>query len=516
MSESIAGIFSDDKDYLSCEIALHNLSLMEAMKIFAATLATETNTAAVVPTGRSDFEAVGVYRGDGSLKAPGGIGVFHAELKKLATADGHALVESIAAFAQPAGPTLRAIYEEYRDCILEDLKAALPVDAVQLFLHGAMVAQGYDDCEGDLIERVRKIVGAKVPIAAELDLHCHYTERMQAHADVIIAYKEYPHTDGIDRLRELYALLTQQAAGKIKATTAFVDCHMIGIWHTTQEPMISFVKRMQSFEGKDGVLSVSLGHGFPWGDVPECGARLWVVTDNDIAKAETLAQQLAREFWDLRALTYDAPITMAAALAEAKAAEQGPYVLADIGDNAGGGAMSDSTFMLQAMLDAGISNAAIGSFWDIGAVAICKSAGVGAEISLRIGGKCGPMSGKPVDVLVTVRAIVEKHSQGGLGSVRRPLGTGVWVRTVAGIDIALNTQRTQVFTRECFENLGISLIDKQIIVVKSSQHFHADFAPIAKKVMYMGTPGSTSQAFAEMTFTKRDNHFWPKVENPWL
>ena len=147
-------------------------------------------------------------------------------------------------------------------------------------------------------------------------------------------------------------------------------------------------------------------------------------------------------------------------------------------------------------------------------MALCQSAGVGAEITLRIGGKCGPMSGDPVDVPVTVRSIVDEHSQSGLGA-RRPLGTGVWVRTADGIDIALNTVRSQVFSRECFENLGITLTDKKMIVVKSTQHFHAEFAPIATQVLYMGTPGSTSQAFAEMTFTKRDNHFWPRVENPW-
>ena len=484
------------------------------MKIFTATFATETNTAAVVPTGRIDFEINGVYRGDASVKAPKGIGVFHAELQRLATADGHSLVESLSAFAQPSGPTLRALYEEYRDCILDDLRAALPVDAVQLTLHGAMVAQGYDDCEGDLIERVRGIVGPIVPIGVELDLHCHTTERMQRHADIIIAYKEYPHTDSIDRLRELYALLVRQAAGEIKPTTAMVDCRMIGLWHTTREPMISFVKRMQSLEGQDGVLSVSLGHGFPWGDVPECGARLWVVTDNDLPKAQALALQLDREFRALRMQTYDPPLSIAAALAEAIAAPQGPVVLADIGDNAGGGAMSDSSFVLQAMIDAGIGNAVIGSFWDVGAVTLCQSAGVGAELLLRIGGKCGPMSGAPVDVAVTVRAIVENHGQTGIGAYR-PLGTGVWVRTAGGIDIALNTVRSQVFSPECFEKLGITLADKQLVVVKSTQHFHAEFAPIASKVLYMGTPGSTSQAFAEMSFTKRDNHFWPRVENPW-
>ena len=484
------------------------------MKFFIATLASETNTAAVVPTGRVDFERYGVFRGDASLKAPEGVGVHHAELQRLAAADGHTVVEGLAAVAQPSGPTLRAIFEEYRDCILDDLNAAMPVDAVMLILHGAMVAQGYDDCEGDLIERVRQIVGPKVPIGVELDLHCHYTARMHEHANLIIAYKEYPHTDAIERQRELYALLLAQAQGQIRPTTAVVDCRMIGVWHTTREPMIAFVKRMQSFEGRDGVLSVSLGHGFPWGDVADTGAKLWVTTDHDLPKAQALAEQLTNEFRELRMQTYDPPLSIDAALGEALAAPQGPVVLADVGDNPGGGAMGDSTFVLRAMLDAGIGNAAIGSFWDIGAVALCQSASVGADITLRIGGKCGPMSGKPIDVPVTVRAIVEDHSQYGLGS-RRPLGVGVWVRTAGGIDIALNTVRAQVLSRECFENLGISLIDKQIIVVKSTQHFHAEFAPIASRVLYMGTPGSTSQAFAQMSFSKRDGHFWPRMAQPW-
>lgn len=483
------------------------------MKIFAATFATETNTFAVGLTGRVDFEVYGVYRGDGSIRNAKGIGIYHAELQRLAATDGHQIVESIAAFAQPSGPTLRPVYEEFRQWILDDLKAAMPVDAVLLVLHGAMVAQGYDDCEGDIVQHVREIVGPHVPIGVELDLHCHYTENMRGSADIIIAYKEYPHTDGIERLRELYALTIQQAEGKIRPVTAVHDCHMVGTWHTTKEPMISFVRRMQSFEGKDGVLSVSLGHGFPWGDVAENGAKLWVITDNNMAQAKAVAAQLGREFWDLRTQTYDPPMTIAAGLTEANSAKVGPIVLADTGDNAGGGAMSDSTFVLRQMIDMNISNAVIGSFWDLGAVAICKSAGVGAEIVLRLGGKCGPQSGDPIDLHVTVRAIVENHSQPALGTYY-PMGTGVWIRTQSGIDIALNTMRSQVMSRECFEGLGITLSDKKMIVVKSSQHFHAEFAPIAKKVLYIGTPGSTSQAFSDIPFVKRSLNYWPKVENP--
>src|SRR3546814_20389814 len=114
---------------------------------------------------------------------------------------------------------------------------------------------------------------------------------MRSNADLIICYKEYPHTDGLERLHELYRLTMQQAAGRIRPVTAVCDCRMVGLWHTTREPMISFIQRMKSCEGRDGVLSVSLGHGFPWGDVASCGAKIWVVSahhpDKDAAVALT-------------------------------------------------------------------------------------------------------------------------------------------------------------------------------------------------------------------------------------
>lgn len=483
------------------------------MKIFSAFLATETNTSGVVPTGSVDFENNGLFRGDASVRHPTGFGASHVLLKRLAEADGHTIAESLTAHAQPSGITLRHVYEQYRDWILEDLKAALPVQAVILIMHGAMVAEGYDDCEGDTIQRVRELVGPGVPIGVELDLHCHFSEQMRTQADVAIAYKEYPHTDTMERLEELYRMVVRQAEGRIKPVTAVHDPRMIGLWHTTQEPMRSFVDRMQSLEGRDGILSISLGHGFPWGDTPDTGAKLWVVADGDLAKAQALADQLGREFWDLRHDTWQPPLSVKAAVDAAKAAPEGPFVLADVADNPGGGATSDSTFILQGLLDAGVHDAVIGMFWDIGAVTICQSAGTGARLRLRIGGKCGPLSGDPVDLPVTVKAIVENHSQPGLG-FRWPLGTGVWVQTDQGMDIALCTQRSQPLSREVFENLGIPLAGRKAIVVKSSQHFHAAFAPIAKKVLYVGAPGSISQNFAEMSFGKRDNRFWPRVADP--
>lgn len=484
------------------------------MKIFTASLATETNTFAASPTGRGGYEEFGIYRGDASTGAGDGIGALIRCLRDRAEADGHEVIESLCTFAQPSGRTVRAVYEEFRDQILDDLRAAMPVDAVQLFLHGAMAAEGYDDCEGDLLARVRQIVGPRVAIGAELDLHCHFSEQMRASADAIIAFKEYPHTDGKERALELYRIVVDTAQGRLRPTTAVFDCRMVGLWHTTGEPMASFVKRMQSFEGRDGVLSVSLGHGFAWGDVADNGARLWVVTDDDLPRAQALAEQLGREFWALRDATRPVFCTVDEAIDRMLEVEGGPVVMADVADNAGGGAPSDSTFILRRLLERGIGNAVLGAFWDLGAVQICREAGVGAVIDLRVGGKCGPSSGWPVDLRVTVRAVKPDHTQDVFG-MRWPMGPSVWAESTTGLHLLLTSVRTQVYGTDAFTGLGITLADRKLIVVKSTQHFHAAFAPLAKRVLYVSTPGAITPDFASIPYRTRSLDYWPRVADPW-
>ena len=483
------------------------------MKIFVAQLATETNTFASAPTGLGGFEENGIFHGDASTAAPESTGALMRFMRDMIEADGNKMIEGLCAFAQPSGRTVRAVYEALRDELLADLRAALPVDAVQLLLHGAMVADGYDDCEGDVLARVRAIVGPTVPVGVELDLHCHFTELMRQSADAIIAFKEYPHIDAEDRARELYRIVVATAEMRVRPTTAVFDCKMVGLWHTTREPMIGFVKRMQSFEGRDGVLSVSLGHGFPWGDVPESGARLWVVTDNDPAKAQAVANLLGHEFWALREATRATTLELDAAIDQTLAAPAGLVVMADVADNAGGGAPGDSTFVLRRLLERRVGHVAIGAFWDLGAIQICKDAGVGSVIDLRVGGKVGPSSGEPIDLRVTVRAISANHSQNSGGS-RSPLGTCVWVEADNDVHLLLASMRSQVFGVDAFTSLGLTLADKRLVVVKSTQHFHADFAPIAVQVLYVSTPGAITPDFAAIKFKDRDLNYWPRVANP--
>lgn len=483
------------------------------MKFFIAQLVTETNTFAAAPTGLGDFEEYGIFRGDASRLAPDGTGSFMRFLRDLIEADGNEVAESICAMAQPANRTVRHVYEVLRDEILDDLRAAMPVDAVQLLLHGAMAADGYDDCEGDLAARIRALVGPGVAIGIELDLHCHFTELMRTSADAIIAFKEYPHTDTDVRGAELYRILLGTVSGRLRPVTAVFDCKMVGLWHTTRDPMAAFVRRMQSVEAQPGVLSVSLGHGFPWGDVPEAGARLWVVTDNDPALARALADRLGGEFWDLREANRAVAVSIDDALDSALPAGTAPVVLADIADNPGGGAAGDSTFILRRLVEREVGKVVIGALWDLGAVHICRSAGQGAQLDLRIGGKCGPASGLPVDLRIVVRAVVENHTQSALGA-RERLGTCVWVEAANGLHIVLSSIRTQTYGTDLFTGMGITLEDKALIVVKSTQHFHAQFAPLARAVVYVTTPGAMALDFAAIPYRLRTLDFWPRVADP--
>ncbi|MBZ0290367.1 MAG: M81 family metallopeptidase, partial [Anaerolineae bacterium] len=323
------------------------------MKFFTACLATETNTFSPMPTSEKSFFVA--RHGDYSTYPPYKDSVV-ALFCKLATARGWEVAESLIANAEPAGKTLKKVYEKFRDEILAELRQAVPVDAVLLDLHGAMVADGYDDCEGDLIAAVRQIVGPDVPVGVELDLHCHITDKMVSNATAIITYKEYPHTDFADRAVELFNLIADTVEGKVKPTMGVFDCRMIGLFYPTQEPMKSYVAKMKALEGKDGVLSVSLAHCFPWGDVPDLGAKTLVVTDNNPGQAAQLAEQLGRELYAMRDTVYPRYLGIDAALDEALAVGKSPVVLADVSDNSGGGAPGDSTFVLKRLLERKIEN----------------------------------------------------------------------------------------------------------------------------------------------------------------
>lgn len=481
------------------------------MKLFCAALGTESNTFSPIPTSLQDFEDFCACR-PGEIPAyPVEIGAPLWAARQRAGAEGWEIVEGSLFDAPPAGRTVRAAYEHMRDEILQQLRAALPVDAVALEMHGAMAADGYDDCEGDLVQAVRRIVGPAVPIGLELDPHCHLTRAMVDACDVIILFKEYPHTDQHERAEELLDLLAATVRGDIKPAASLYDCRMISIYHTSREPMAGIVRKMKAMEQREGVLSVSLAHGFPWGDVPEMGTRVLVITDNQPELGEQLARELGEELFALRGTTWTAPVPLHEGISRAVAGE-GVWVLSDTADNPGGGAPGDSTFVLAEMLAQGVQNAALGPLWDPVVAHIAIAAGIGATLPLRVGGKMGPASGKPLDVVATVTGIRADAHQDFAGS-RIAMGDCAAIRC-AGIDIVLSSKRSQAFGLEVFTNVGIDPRERKIVVVKSSHHFHAAYAPIASEVLYLESPGALQTGFGSIPYRKLQGPRWPLVENP--
>jgi microcystin degradation protein MlrC len=471
------------------------------MRVFSGSLFTETNTFGPMPTGLASFKDRGYFPAG---QHPDRLTQFSGPLwaaRLRGREKGWTLVEGLVAAAQPSGITTRHAYETLRNELLADLRAALPVDMVVLGLHGAMVADGYDDCEGDLLAEVRAIVGPSVVVGAELDPHNHLTAAMTGNADLLIAFKEYPHTDVLERALELVDTCAAMREKTVVPTLAVVDCKMVVAIPTSREPARSFVDRLQAMEGKDGVLSISTTHGFPWGDVADMGTKVMVYTNDDQGKADALARQLADELIGMReALSQPLP-NVDEALDQAMAWQGGPVVIADRADNAGGGAASDSTFILRRMVERGIRDAAIGPIWDPVAVRIAFEAGEAARLAMRIGGKVSPHSGQPMDLVCNVKALRANMAMTGLNSTHVPLGDCALLEA-EGIEMVLVTLRNQALGTDMFTQLGCDLKSRKIIVVKSSQHFYASFSKVAKHVIYASAPGTVTNDLTTLPYRK--------------
>ena len=481
------------------------------MKTFIACLGTETNTFSSMPTGMATFEETMLFHGDATRHTPNTFSLpMHVWRRRTEELQGD-VVESVAAFAQPSGVTVGHVYETLRDELLDDLRAALPVDMVLLSMHGAMTADGYPDCEGDLLARVREIVGPDVIVGGELDLHCSITPKMVEAATALVLFKEYPHVDVGERAEELFTICHDTLQGKVSPVMAVHDMRMISMWRTTLEPMQTIVSEMQAAEGQGGVLSVSFAHGFPWQDVPGTSAKMLVIADGDPETAVSTAAGFADRIWAAREETSQTLLTMDEAL-DRIAAGPGPVVVADVADNAGGGAPSDSTFFLRAALERGATGILSGYYWDPIAVRFCEEAGEGASITLRIGGKCGPDSGDPVDLTVTVRRIVHDASQ-PFGDAINGMGTAVWLST-GEIDLVLTSFRTQPFHITGFTQLGIDPAAYKGIIVKSIQHFYKGFQDIASEIVFMSAPGAIPPDFAAIDYRSFTDPYWPRVADP--
>ncbi len=484
------------------------------MRLFVGGIATESNGFVSYPTPLSDFTCYrpSGSRGDPGRKVLGAAATWYTLIPEF----GHEMVPGLLAWAMPSGPTTRSAYEHLRTETLEDLARQGPVDGVLLDLHGAMVADGYPDAEGDLIERCRQVVGPDVPIGVFLDHHCHLTRKMVDHSTIIIAMKEWPHVDVPDRAREVLDAVVAVKAGRLKPTTALFDCRMIGAYPTRREPMRTFVDRLRAVEREPGVISVSLGHGYPWADVPDVGSKMLVVTNDDPALAARLAERLGREFFELRErVTERADLDIDQALDYAMAAAHRPVVLSEQSDNHLGGSAGDATFVLERVVARRVADVVFGPIWDPMSVEICKAVGEGEALMLRIGAKSGPEAGQPVDLRCTVRKVIANLIQPALGDIQPlPFGDAVWVSAAPGLDLILHAKRSGTLRPEVITNFGIDLRARKIVVAKMWRHGELGFSGVATDFKILKTPGTQTLDYARIPYRRFDRPYWPRVENP--
>lgn len=493
------------------------------MRFFIAMVSHETNTFSTIATDRHQFETRDLRYGGELLEAYRGTGTCLGGMLEVAQARSITLVPSVAAAAAPAGRVTTEIYGAIKARVLADLRTAGRLDGVLLDLHGAMVPEGIDDGEGDLLAAVRATVGDGTPVAVTLDFHANLTRAMVDAATLVHGYKTYPHVDMAERGREAAERLVEVVEGRIRPMAAFRHPPMlppIAGQLTARGPMRRLYDMADEMEKRPGVVSISVFAGFPLADIAEAGLSVYVCTDGDRALADECADRLAAVAWEHRRefLHHAVPVPDAVAQAMAVSRDGRPVILADIADNTGGGAAGDGTEILRELLRAGtrgITDAGaprgpdggrrgitVACLWDPEAVTACVRAGVGATLTLRVGGKVDDRHGAPVEVTGRVRTLSDGrfvHKGPMFRGLEGRLGPTA-VLDVDDVKIILISHRWQTLDPEMIRFVGIDPRDERIIVVKSSIHYRAAFEPLAHAIIEVDAPGLSSSNLSRFTF----------------
>jgi microcystin degradation protein MlrC len=445
--------------------------------------------------------------GEAMFPALANVNVSASGFIEAARGAGWAVEPLVWAAATPSAHVTQDAYERIVARLLDRLAAA-PVDAVYLDLHGAMVCEHLDDGEGELLARVRRLIGPNTPVVASLDLHGNVTRRMVEEADALIAFRTYPHVDMAETGRRSAEHLAKLLNGARHAKAFRQLGYLIPIaWQaTSMEPCRSLYAELATMEG-EAIPTLSFLPGFPAADFPDCGPTViaYGVTqaDADVAADRFAAMVAERESaFAGEVLAPDEGVRRAMAMAAAGASR--PVVIADTQDNPGAGGNSDTTGMLRALVRNGAERAAIGLIVDPDAARAAHEAGEGTAVRLALGGK----SNIPGDSAFEAEFLVERLADGRFtapgpfyGGARMNLGPSACLR-IGGVRIVLASRKAQMGDQEMFRYIGIEPREAAMLVVKSSVHFRADFEPIAETVLVCAAPGPMPVDPAALPWTR--------------
>ena len=492
------------------------------MKFVIAQMQHETNTFSPVPTPWEEFGPKGPYLGRDAFEAMKGKGMAMAAFLDLAAKAGAEIVTPIAAWANPSGPVDGSAYDRICESICNAVTKGC--DAVLLDLHGAMVvAERTDDGEGTLLETIRAIA-PRTPIAVSLDLHANVSERMVHNCDVITGYKTYPHVDQYESGQLAGSLLLRMMKGEIKPVMAWGNAPILAQTlrqNTAEGAMKDFVNAARAAE-RDGLLAATAFGGFQMADIHDAGISVVTIAAADKTAAQGACNRILDVAWAqkedfiYRGQPLEQSITQAKLMGEQSG---GPILLLDHADNCASGSTQDTMYVLREALRQGLTGISVAPIRDPQAVAQLVEAGVGAKVTLPVGGKMDMPSigrkGEPLMLSGTVRNITD-----GEYTITGPQFTGMRCfmgRTVVldtGTALVVISERNQEpWDRGVYESVGIDPARQRYLLLKSRMYFRPVFLPIAKGMVYCDAPGVSSSDWTEFEYRKLRRPIYPLDEN---
>ncbi|MBT5139724.1 MAG: M81 family metallopeptidase [Acidimicrobiaceae bacterium] len=426
----------------------------------------------------------------------------------------------VVATAWPAGLVTDAAFEEMAGRIVD--AAQTGPDAMFLALHGAMVTQTYDDAEGELLRRIRA-VAPDMAIAVSLDFHLGMSPLLCANATVVTGFRTYPHIDVHETAQRAGRTLLAALDGEVEPMISWgVLPMMTNMLRQTPsaQPMKDIMDRAIEAEASGEVLTASVFGGFPLSDIPHTGLSVIVVSDGDKSAGDRLRDELLTMAWDRRAdfvfdfESMETSVARAASLGS-EAALHGPIVLADHGDNCGAGGITDVMAVLEEAMKQGLDDLVAGPYCDPSTVELATAAGVGAEITVSLGGKIDMpaigLDARPLTITARVAAVSD-----GRYLVSGPMGTGTTANIgntvlleAGGVDILVSSLPLEPFDLGFYTHIGIDPAARKYLLIKSRQHFRAVFEPIASEIIPVAGPGVCSEDYSIRTFDRIRRPMYP-------
>ena len=425
---------------------------------------------------------------------------------------GATAVGTLSANAEPWGTIEGEAYRALKDELLERIGASLPVDAVALDLHGAGVAEGFDDIEGDLCAAVRAVVGPGVVVAVTHDLHGHISQAEADAVDAMFSVHEYPHDDMYDRGREAIEWIGRQLEHGRRPAIHVERLPLLLPTTTTYHGVgRRAVDICLALEQQPDVIDVAFMHGFPFTDNALVGAQIIATVEGTRLRAAEVAQEAASAIWRLREdflVTYPEPEE---AISQALALPGSPVVINETSDNPGCGGPGDGTHLLRALLDRAAPGVVFSGIRDPDVVRRAHEAGVGATIEITLGGKTDKLHGTPIECSAYVKVLTDGETvvEAPVGrGWRLPLGPTVLL-LVGAVEVIVFTRNVQTLDRTPLILHGIDPLRRKLVAIKSSQHFRSGFEDLAAAIITTDPPGLTTAKLETLPRSKSPRPIFP-------